>query len=215
MTDNSDTTAHDESNRISALSALYAAEQSTLNTLDGQVLVLAGLLVTYGIAAVAALGTEGAIRAGWMFVALPIPAWILLAYNALLWNKVATHTTAAKAYKAALETIASTAVADTVPTRDEWKPWARGVFGIVGSRLLSYFVAFVLILVFTAVMLYQGSDTPWYWLWVVLYVVGLVIVGTEWAWIIYRDAHPRFKSCMDRIFLPRAARLARALQNVK
>ena len=93
--------------------------------------------LTYGIAAVAALGTDGAIRAGWMFVALPIPAWILLAYNAILWNKVATHTTAAKAYKAALETIAGTAVADTVPTRDEWKPWARGVFGIVGSRLLS------------------------------------------------------------------------------
>jgi hypothetical protein len=32
MTDNSGTTADDQSNRISALAALYRAEQSTLNT---------------------------------------------------------------------------------------------------------------------------------------------------------------------------------------
>ena len=43
----------DESNRVSALAALYQAEQSTLSSLDSQVLVLVGLLVTYGIAAVA------------------------------------------------------------------------------------------------------------------------------------------------------------------
>jgi len=68
----------DESNRVSALAALYQAEQSTLSSLDSQVLVLVGLLVTYGIAAVAALGAEKAISAHWMYVALPVPAWILL-----------------------------------------------------------------------------------------------------------------------------------------
>jgi hypothetical protein len=48
MTDNSGT-ADDESNRITALAALYHVEQSTLNTLDGQTLVMVGLLVTYGM----------------------------------------------------------------------------------------------------------------------------------------------------------------------
>jgi hypothetical protein len=45
-----------------------------------QVLVLVGLLVTYGIAAVAALGAEKAIRPSGFYVALPAPAWILRSF---------------------------------------------------------------------------------------------------------------------------------------
>jgi len=40
MTDNSGTTADEQSNRIGALAALDRAEQSTVNTADGQTLLL-------------------------------------------------------------------------------------------------------------------------------------------------------------------------------
>ena len=126
----------DESNRVSALAALYQAEQSTLSSLDSQVLVLVGLLVTYGIAAVAALGAEKAISAHWMYVALPVPAWILLGYNAILWTKAANHSAAAKVYETALTRIARSGVRDGMPPRDQWNRLARTVFGLTGSRFV-------------------------------------------------------------------------------
>ncbi len=183
MTDNSGTFAQNKSNRISALSALYQAEQSTLNTLDSQTLVLVGLLVTYGIAVVATLGTNGS-PAGWMFVALPVPAWILLAYNAILWSKVASHTTAANAYRDAL--IAFTRdnrapVGEAIPPRAKWLLWATWVFGLTGSRLLSYGVAFLLIAALTVYMLYRGYGSPWFWPAAVLYGLWLLILGAAWV----------------------------------
>jgi len=115
---------------------LYQAEQSTLSSLDSQVLVLVGLLVTYGIAAVAALGAEKAISAHWMYVALPVPAWILLGYNAILWTKAANHSAAAKVYETALTRIARSGVRDGMPPRDQWNRLARTVFGLTGSRFV-------------------------------------------------------------------------------
>jgi hypothetical protein len=54
MTDNSGTTADDQSSRISALAALYRAEQSTLIPRVGQTLLSMGLvLITAGFAKVA------------------------------------------------------------------------------------------------------------------------------------------------------------------
>jgi len=93
-----------------------------------------GLLVTYGIAAVAALGAEKSISAHWMYVALPVPAWILLGYNAILWTKAANHSAAAKVYEAALTRIARSGVRDGMAPRDQWNRLARTVFGLTGSR---------------------------------------------------------------------------------
>jgi hypothetical protein len=170
MADDSDTSRpttpldHDESNQVSALSALYQAEQSTLSSLDSQVLVLVGLLVTYGIAAVAALGAEKAITAAWMYVALPAPAWIPLGYNAILWTKVANHSAAAKVYGTELTRFARSKVHDGMPPRDQWNCLARAVFGLAGSRLLSYGVAFALIIGFTAATVWRGHGSPrWFW----------------------------------------------------
>jgi len=61
MTDNSGTTADEHSNRIGALAALDRAEQSTVNTADGQTLLLMGLvLITAGSAKVAFAGDNAA-----------------------------------------------------------------------------------------------------------------------------------------------------------
>jgi hypothetical protein len=187
MTDGSGIAAHDKANQINALSALYQAEQSKLNTLDGQTLVLAGLLVTYGIAAVATLGTDR-VHTGWLFVALPVPAWIVLGYNAILWTRVTSHTAAANACRDALTDIA--AIGETVPSHDEWRPWVKKLFRIASSRVLSYGVPFGVILVFTGYMLYRGSDSLGIWLAapISLYVVGLVILVCAWVPIVYAGA---------------------------
>jgi hypothetical protein len=214
MADDSDTSQpttaldHDESNRVSALSALYQAEQSTLGSLDSQVLVLVGLLVTYGIAAVAALGAENAITAAWMYVALPAPVWILLGYNAILWTKVSSHSAAAKVYRTALTGIARSEVHDGVPPRDQWNRLARTVFGLAGSRLLSYGVAFGLIIGFTAAIVWRGRGSPcWFWSGVMVYSFALLIIGTAWLRISYAEAPPNcFKRCMDGILLQRRYR---------
>ena len=63
MTDNSGTTADEQSNRIGALAALDRAEQSTVNTADGQTLLLMGLvLITAGSAKVAFAGRQRCSR---------------------------------------------------------------------------------------------------------------------------------------------------------
>ena len=91
-----------------------------------------------------------------MYVALPAPAWILLAYNALLWTKVANHSAAAKIYGAALTSIAGSEAHDGMPPRDQWNRLARTVFGHAGIRMLSYGVTFVLIIRFTAPTVGRG-----------------------------------------------------------
>ena len=197
----------DESNRVSALAALYQAEQSTPSSLDSQVLVLVGLLVTYGIAAVAALGAEKAISAHWMYVALPVPAWILLGYNAILWTKAANHSAAAKVYETALTRIARSGVRDGMP------PEINGIVWPVQSSdspvaVLSYGVAFMVIVVFTAAMLWRGYEPRcWFWSAVAVYGFGLLIISAAWLRIIYAGS-PRnwFKWCMDWIFLQRQYR---------
>ena len=87
MTDDSDTSAQDESSRINP-SRRCTRPSNQHSTRWTAKLWSAGLLVTYGIAAVAVVYTNK-IQAAWMFVSLPVPAWILLSYNAILWSKVA------------------------------------------------------------------------------------------------------------------------------
>ena len=141
-------------------------------------------------------------------MALPAPAWILLGYNAILWTKAANHSAAAKVYETALTRIARSGVRDGMPPRDQWNRLARTVFGLAGSRLLSYGVAFMVIVVFTAAILWRGYEPRcWFWSAVAVYGFGLLIISAAWLRIIYAGS-PRnwFKWCMDWIFLQRQYR---------
>ena len=95
-----------------------------------------------------------------------------------------------------------------MPPREQWNRLARTVFGRAGSRLLSYGVAFALIIGFTAAIVWRGRSSPcWFWSGVVVYGFGLLIIGTAWLRIIYAEAPPNcFKRCMDWIFLKRRYR---------
>jgi hypothetical protein len=189
MTETGGTIPPNGADRVGALSALYQAEQSALNSLDGQTLVLMSLLTTYGIAAVAALGAHR-IDVDWIFLALPAPAWIILAYNAILWTKVANHKADAGAYQRELKSIAhghdaSAASGESARSRTEWRWWARTIFGRAGTRFFSYGVAFLLIVAFTVYLLVRGHRAPEIWVASIFYALGMVILAAAWVSIIY------------------------------
>ena len=105
-------------------------------------MLLIGAVLTYS-AAVAALIAGGKIQFQhpWdpRVLALPLPAWMALGYQALLYAKIGKHSVAAERYE---DELLETANLTRIVAED--KRWVRMV-GLHGSRFLFYGIATVLV----------------------------------------------------------------------
>jgi hypothetical protein len=89
----------DDDRSLAAISTLYQVERAAVSSMSSQTLLLIGAVLTYS-GAVAALIAGGKIQFHppwnpWV-LALPLPAWMALGYQALLYEQIGKHSVAAQ-----------------------------------------------------------------------------------------------------------------------
>ena len=176
-------TAQPDDNRsLHAISTLYQVERATVSSMNSETLLLFGAVITY-IGAIAALIAGGKLEFqgpwdSWV-LALPLPAWMVLGYQALLCAKIGKHSVAAQRYEDKLLDAAN--LTWTVP---EDKLWVR-IVGLQGSRLLFYGIATVLVVLGTCYCLF--GDHPrggWLCFARVAYLLAASILAVAWVSIV-------------------------------